>query len=68
MNNRTGSLKANDSSNNFERSFASSVTSGSEITGAALSLTNDDDVEDLTSFIPPPMNVIKAEQTEQVIF
>lgn len=31
-------------------------------------LTNDEDQDDLTSssMIPPPMNVIKAEQSEQV--
>jgi hypothetical protein len=70
MNNR-GSMKSNEAAANFERSFASSMQSPNEasstnasVTGAALSLTNDDDVDDL-SFIPPPMNVIKAEQSEQ---
>jgi len=52
------SLKNNESTN-LDRSSSSANET-------CANATNDDDVEDLTSFIPPPMNEIKAEQSEQV--
>jgi hypothetical protein len=47
---------------NHSFSASNSVISNNDQTSGVG--TNDDDVEDL-SFIPPPMNVIKAEQAEQ---
>jgi hypothetical protein len=65
-----GTNGAHAGSNDFVNSITSPNPTASTTTAAtatsATSTNNDEDNEELTSSIPPPMIVIKAEQSEQV--